>query len=273
MLYALVFPAHSAEYAESQGCAAMATVSNWMANNKLILNPTKTELMVLATKNSTPYQPTLTVGNDVLQKADAVRFLGIKIDPSLNWHPHIETLCKKLGSVVYLIRNLSPRIDSRTLKTVYFALFESLLRYGIECWGDSSEVNRVFKMQKKAIRALAGTWDQRVSCRPLFSSLGILPLPALYILGLSVHAHKLHLPQNCDVHSYDTRNRSRLHLEGCRLTSTLNSPVNLGARLLNCLPLELVALPEKAFKKKLKELLQGTCPYSVNEFIDHQASV
>ena len=119
-----------------------------------------------------------------------------------------------------MLRNLSFTTDRETLKTAYYSLFQSHITYGLECWGGSCDAGRVFKLQKRAVRALAGIWDQRVSCRPLFEELDILPLPALYILGVAIHAHGQAPIRNRQVHNHDTRGRERCHLEGVRLAST-----------------------------------------------------
>lgn len=238
-----------------------------------MLNAKKTEYITYATKNSTPYTPDLAIDGTDLQVVATVRFLGIMVDSTLSWHPHITLLCKKLSSAIYLLRNLSFKVDDKTLKTVYFALFESHLRYGIECWGGSSDADRVFKLQKRAIRTLVGSRDQRLSCRPLYPALKILTLPALYILGLSVHVHKLSLPRRCDMYEHDTRNKDRLYVEGRRLACTSRGPSHRGALFLNKLPLEVVSLKTKPFAKKVKELLIKACPYSVDEFLNFNFNV
>ncbi len=38
------------------------------------------------------------------------------------------------------------------LKTLYFSLVESYINYGLVAWGNSVHINKVFKLQKRAIR-------------------------------------------------------------------------------------------------------------------------
>lgn len=207
-----------------------------------------------------------------VQQSQQVPFLGVVMDSTLNWRAHIDSLCKKLSSVVYLIKALSYLVDRETLKLVYYALFESRLRYAVVCWGNSSDSTRVFKIQKRAVRAMVGVWDQRVSCRPLFVDLDILPLPAVFILeSLLFTRRRLDAYSlNEDVHRYETRRRGDIFQERCRLTKSQKSPFHLGAKLYNKLPrsAKVETLSLIAFKRSVKALLQGCRPYSVQEYMD-----
>jgi hypothetical protein len=42
------------------------------------------------------------------------------------------------------------------LKTVYFAYFHSFMTYGIIFWGNSTNTNKVFLLQNKIIKIVAG---------------------------------------------------------------------------------------------------------------------
>ncbi|KAG8276611.1 hypothetical protein J6590_062221 [Homalodisca vitripennis] len=75
-------------------------------------------------------------------------------------------------------------------KVANHALFESRIRYGIILWGAASSNNlqRIMVLQKQAIRVMAGIAPQD-SCREAYKDLKILTVPALYILGVILHAH------------------------------------------------------------------------------------
>jgi hypothetical protein len=67
------------------------------------------------------------------------------------------------------------------LKSVYFAYFHSVMKYGIILWGNSSNSKKTFTLQKKAVRLMAGV-KSRNSCRSLFKILEILVLPCEYYI-------------------------------------------------------------------------------------------
>jgi hypothetical protein len=66
---------------------------------------------------------------------------------------------------------------------IYFAYFNSILKYGIMLWGNRTDSIRVFQLQKKVVRIMVGA-KSRVSCKPLFKTLEILTLLSQYILYL-----------------------------------------------------------------------------------------
>ena len=68
-----------------------------------------------------------------------------------------------------------------TLKSIYFANFNSHLRYGILFWGGDSQSTKVFKLQKKVVRLICNV-KRKMSCRELFKTLNILPVPCVYIM-------------------------------------------------------------------------------------------
>ena len=60
-----------------------------------------------------------------LYLSDAVKYLGVKIDENLNWKNHIHDIATKLNrynTLLYKIRNY---VNSNTLKSIYFAIFDS----------------------------------------------------------------------------------------------------------------------------------------------------
>ena len=53
-----------------------------------------------------------------------------------------------------------------------------VIKYGIIFWGHSSNSGRIFTLQKKIIKIIAGA-QPVTSCRNLFKELQILPIPCL----------------------------------------------------------------------------------------------
>jgi hypothetical protein len=84
-----------------------------------------------------------------------------------------------LGKACYAIRSMKPYSNVATLKMIYHAYFHSLMRYGIDFWGNSSEAIKVFLLQKKTVGIIMG-----MKPRPVFTKLNILTLASQYILSL-----------------------------------------------------------------------------------------
>ena len=116
----------------------------WFAANELILNEQKTNMMIFSLRNM----------DNHIQGTPAVKFLGLQIDNLLRWDVHIDCLCKRLNSAVFAIRNLSRSVSVDVLRTAYYALFHSLMSYGVLIWGHAAQAERVFKLQRRVIRIL-----------------------------------------------------------------------------------------------------------------------
>jgi len=71
-------------------------------------------------------------------------------------------------------------MSPQMLKAIYYSYFHSIISYGVIFWGHTAPSKRVFRLQKRIIRIMMGS-KSKDSCRKLFTSLKILPLPSLYI--------------------------------------------------------------------------------------------
>jgi hypothetical protein len=55
-------------------------------------------------------------------------------------------------------------LDIDALKLVYFAYFQSMVKYGIVFWGNSYNLNKVFLLQERIVRIILGL-SYRSSCK------------------------------------------------------------------------------------------------------------
>ena len=109
-----------------------------------------------------------------------LKFLGTQLDNHLNWKAHIDQVLPELSAECYAVRQMYHICDENTLKSIYFAYFHSITKYGIIFWGNSSNSKNVFTFQKKVIRIKVGA-HSRTSCRSLFKNLETLPVSSQYI--------------------------------------------------------------------------------------------
>ena len=92
---------------------------------------------------------TPTFANNCINVVNTVKFLGINIDSSLNFQNHIDNLKIKLNKVCFALRILTQRVSFDTLRLLYTANFESLIRYGIMIWGSKSKAEEILKLQER----------------------------------------------------------------------------------------------------------------------------
>lgn len=252
---------------------ALSAFNSWFTCNNLKLNTSKTNVMLF--KSTVRNNETLDVsvdGNKVVTVSE-VKFLGIHIDSLLNWKLELNSIECTISSACFALRSLRDDITIKQLRTVYFALVESRLRYSIKLWGNSYDYNsqKAFVCQKRAIRTIVRI-PQWESCREHFVALDILTVPCLYIFVLLTDLAK-NLHKFEDVNNKLARNASRrkeiknFHpvpiLEIAKHTSRYQSIV-----LYNKLPVELKLIDNQAnFKNKLKSFLLKKCYYSIDEYL------
>jgi len=66
-------------------------------------------------------------------------------------------------------------------RSIYFASFQTRLRYGIIVWGGDSESKMAFQVQKRVIHIISGACKCK-SCRQIFKAYRILTGNSLYTL-------------------------------------------------------------------------------------------
>ena len=74
------------------------------------------------------------------------KFLGLTLDSTLSWKPHIDQLISKLNSACYVIRSLKSVISLENLRIIYFSSVHSIISYGIIFWGNCTYGNTIFNL-------------------------------------------------------------------------------------------------------------------------------
>jgi hypothetical protein len=85
------------------------------------------------------------------------KFLGLQTDNHLTWKNHTDLMIPKLSTACYAIRSMSHISSTDTLKSIYFAYYHSIMKYGIIFWGNSPNSRMIFTLQKRTVtRIIAG---------------------------------------------------------------------------------------------------------------------
>jgi hypothetical protein len=88
-----------------------------------------------------------------------------------------------LSAACYAVRSMVHISNIDTLKSIYNTHFHSIIKYGIIFWGNSSNIGKVFTLQKKIVSIMSAA-QPRTSCRSLFKQLEVLPVPYQHIVSL-----------------------------------------------------------------------------------------
>jgi hypothetical protein len=132
------------------------------------------------------------------------------------------------------------------------------MTYGIMFWGNSPHAEKVFKLQKRAVRIMKGC-GPRDSCRKYFRDLSILPLRSQYIYSLMIFVvkNKEMFDSNNLHYEINTRHIMDIHMTQVNLVIYRKGVNYMAARIYNSLPhtLKEISKDIKKFKHNLKEFL------------------
>ena len=165
------------------------------------------------------------------------KFLGIQINNYINWKNHIKEMIPKFSGTCYAFMLVVHISNIDTLKSMYYAYFRSVIQDGIVFWGNSSNSAKIFTLQKKIVRIMAGT-QSRTSCRSLVKQLEILPVPCQYILSLMnlIINNQEFLQTDLSMHNINTRNKHHLHRPHANVSCFQKSTFYAGIKIFNTLP-------------------------------------
>jgi hypothetical protein len=178
--------------------------------NSLISNFNKTKFIQFSTKLKLGTSICIDYEHNHIENSQSTSFWGIILDRTLTWHPHIDKICAKLQSACYILRTLKPVLSVNNLKMIYFSYIHSIITYGIILGGNSAGSDKVFKLQKRAVRIITNSHSS-ISCHNLFKELNILHIQSQYILSLAVYVAKNidDFTTNSVNHSINTRHISK----------------------------------------------------------------
>ena len=104
-----------------------------LCSNKLSFNPTKIKCIVIKTSNTLQdtNTPLTQIGANFQEKSKQI--LGILIDKNLSWQHHLAYINKNYH-MHYLFSTRKKGLNTDILKTLYYALIQPHLQYGIIVW-------------------------------------------------------------------------------------------------------------------------------------------
>ncbi|CAH1995764.1 unnamed protein product [Acanthoscelides obtectus] len=129
MPYLLVLGGRSVDDLTANGNLLFRGVNTWLSVNKLVLNKSNTDATFFGTKWSKVVKPPYST-------------------------THVFELLKRLNSIRYGFRVISRYLNNMSMKILYHANFESILKYGIMFWGRNRFIQKNFVVQKRAVRLL-----------------------------------------------------------------------------------------------------------------------
>ena len=151
--------------------------------NKLIVNPSKSNVLVISPKLIHDFTEQLIVSYNSSQiySVKSTKYLRVIIDNRINFYEHIKALECKIARFVGILTKLKTILPKQNLLQLYHTLVHSHLTYGISIWGSTypSYLQKVEKLQNKALKAICNA-PYLSPAKPLYTQLNILQIQDVY---------------------------------------------------------------------------------------------
>ncbi len=111
--------------------ACIADVRVWMLQHRLLINDTKTEFMLLGTRQQLQKVSIdgIKVGEADIKPAETVKNLGVFQDPKLSMSQQVSTVCRRSFYQLYRLRRIRKYLSNEATETLVHAFITSNLDY------------------------------------------------------------------------------------------------------------------------------------------------
>jgi len=136
-----------------------------------------------------------------------VKYLGIVIDQHLRWDLQIKNLIIKLRYLISRFKCLRTYLKVPDLSTLYYALVQSHLTYGISGWGgvNNFNISKLSMVQKWIIKVIYNK-NKRYSTTQLFKECQFLNLRQLFCQRIAIRI--LNGKEQIDFYQHPHKTRS-----------------------------------------------------------------
>ena len=173
-------------------------IKNWFDNKLLTLNLEKTTYLPFRC-NKSNFPPFKSLDIEIqgkkysIKPETKVKYLGLVIDQHLRWDLHVQFVIKKLQFILYKFRYLCNFLHHKSMKSIYYALAETHLTYGILAWGGAakSHIKPLETLQKRFILIILMLREKLTYPSNLvYSDANVFDIRHLFYLNINVRYHK-----------------------------------------------------------------------------------
>ena len=111
----------------------------WLSANKLTLNLTKTEFILVGSRqklSKLSETPSFMINDHSVMQVSTAKSLGVHIDQNLSWECHMQSICKKIASALGAIKRIRHVIPFNVLINVYDSLIQPHFDYCNVVWSN-----------------------------------------------------------------------------------------------------------------------------------------
>ena len=173
-------------------------IKDWMLSNKLKLNPEKTEVLTVQSRNNhhTWSLESLDLNNsgDSIEPSAVVKSLGVRFDTYLTFDDHVQAIVQECNRHLRNLRVIASKLSYELKRQLVHCLIFSKLDYcnGLLYGLPDSTLRKLQKIQNSCVRFLFGTeniekWD---SVTPFLKEAHFLPVKQRIDFKIGLTAYK-----------------------------------------------------------------------------------
>ena len=139
----LYFASDNVNIIESNLSSDLESVTQWISANYLILNSTKSKIMLVGThlRLASKFFSISSNGRD-LKRLEKFKYLRIFMDPTLSWKSHIKYLGKKISSRLGMLCRAQKILPQSSCITFYNAMILPLFDYCSVVWDSCGAISK-----------------------------------------------------------------------------------------------------------------------------------
>ena len=174
---------------EENVISSMIDTCDWLKADKLSLNTTKTDFMLIgSTHNNKKFDNLLAirVGNELIRRTHVTKYLGLIVDDTLKWDLHIDYISKKIKKNIGVMKHVKSCIPKESLAMLYNTLVELYLRYCNTTWEKCGQqlISKLQTLQNRPAGVFTGIKYGEADHYLLLASLGWMIVRQLVLILL-----------------------------------------------------------------------------------------
>lgn len=164
---ALVFHGDTRDAVQRYAKLGLHKVSHWLGANQLTLNITKSTFVQFYFSKIKPVSIDIqfhkcdsTTSTNCpcvnMHRSSQVKYLGVILDERLSWYEHIELTTTRVRKLIWVFKKLRHLAKFELLRTVYYALVQSVLGYCVVAWGGACKkyLIRLERAQRSLLKVM-----------------------------------------------------------------------------------------------------------------------
>ena len=160
--------------------STLETVHNWLTVNRLTVNPSKTEFLIIGThqQRNKLQSPHIIFQNTPITPSPSARNLGVTLDSDLSLTKHISSLCQASYLQIRQLRQIRSVLDTNTAIILANTLVSSKLDYCNSLFFNlpDSSINRLQRIQNSLARIVMPFVKRFDHVTPALQKLHWLPI-------------------------------------------------------------------------------------------------